>query len=251
MAYPKHITDVHIELTDKCQASCPMCARNHNGGMERSFVGKRDIALETFKHWFPESWLAQLENFFACGNYGDPIIARDCLEIFEYVRHANPTARLAIHTNGSARSVQWWERLAKVLAGPHEVVFAVDGYAESHVLYRKGTNWNSIMENAQAFMEAGGIASIDCLVFEHNQHEMEAFREDMLKRGFKKVNIKPTSRFYDMAEFPVHDTSGNVQYTLKPATDFKPVKIIDRFDRRIKFFGQLGGRRQNGHFMTF
>jgi len=227
MAYPKHITDVHIELTDKCQAACPMCARNHNGGADREFVGQHDITLEQFQEWFPDEWLANLENFFACGNYGDPIIARDCLEIFEHVRHVNPTARLAIHTNGSARSIQWWERLAKVMGKYQEVIFAVDGYADTHVLYRRGTDWHKIMENAQAYIEAGGTADIDCLVFEHNQHEMEKFREDMLSRGFRKVNIKSTGRFYDMTEFPVQGKSGNFEYNLKPATnEFKPVTVL-------------------------
>lgn len=28
----KDIKVVHLEVTDKCNASCPMCARNKNGG---------------------------------------------------------------------------------------------------------------------------------------------------------------------------------------------------------------------------
>ena len=98
------ITDLHIELTDKCQASCPMCGRNKNGGAERPFVGQHEVTLEQFQQWFSPTWLAKLDNFYACGNYGDPIIAQDCLEIFEYVRQVNPITRLSIHTNGSARS---------------------------------------------------------------------------------------------------------------------------------------------------
>ena len=36
--YPSTIDAIHIELTDKCQAACPMCARNYNGGIERPFI---------------------------------------------------------------------------------------------------------------------------------------------------------------------------------------------------------------------
>jgi hypothetical protein len=50
--YPTAITNLHIELTDKCQASCPMCGRNNNGGAERPFVGQHDITIEQFKQWF-------------------------------------------------------------------------------------------------------------------------------------------------------------------------------------------------------
>jgi hypothetical protein len=44
------ITDLHIELTDKCQASCPMCGRNKNGGVERPFVGQHEVTPVSYTH---------------------------------------------------------------------------------------------------------------------------------------------------------------------------------------------------------
>lgn len=217
-----HISDLHIELTDKCQASCPMCGRNKNGGAERPFVGQHEITLDKFKLWFSSDWLAQLDNFYACGNYGDPIIAQDCLEIFEYVRQVNPTARLSIHTNGSARPITWWQRLAKLNI---EVSFGIDGFAESHVKYRRGTDWYKITANMQAFIQAGGVAVVDCLVFKHNEHEVSKFHSVMTDMGVSKVNFKYTSRFYDMPSFPVEDKEGNIEYSLYPSTE-KRVAII-------------------------
>ena len=212
------ITDLHIELTDKCQASCPMCGRNKNGGAERPFVGQHEVTLEKFQQWFSPTWLAKLDNFYACGNYGDPIIAQDCLEIFEYVREVNPITRLSIHTNGSARSTAWWTKLAKL---DIEVSFGIDGFAESHVKYRRGTDWNKIIDNMTAFIQAGGSAVVDCLVFKHNEHEVEEFQKAMTKLGVSKVNFKYTSRFYDMASFPVEDKAGNIEYSLYPSTEHK------------------------------
>lgn len=224
MSYPKNVTDLHIELTDKCQASCPMCARNYNGGAERPFVGQHDITLEQFKSWFSPEFLKGIKNFYACGNYGDPIIAKDCLEIFEYVRSCTD-GRLSIHTNGSARSTKWWENLAKAISGTHEIVFGIDGFAESHVLYRRGTDWQKIIDNARAFIEAGGTASVDCLVFKHNQHEITQFEIDMKQIGFKNINFKSTARFYDMEQFPVEDNQGNFEYSLEPVS-LEPYKRI-------------------------
>lgn len=221
-------TDIHIELTDKCQASCPMCARNYNGGVERPFVGQNEITLDRFKSWFTPQDLTHLRNFYACGNYGDPIIAQDCLEIFQYVREHNNHVRLGIHTNGSARSKAWWAKLASVLGNSHEVTFGIDGFADSHVLYRRGTDWQKIIDNAQAFINAGGYATIDSLVFKHNEHETVDFEKAMLDIGFSKVNFKSTARFYDMAEFPVEDKNGNHEYSLYPAEtkEFKKIAII-------------------------
>ena len=74
--YPNSIKSVHIELTNKCQASCPMCARNYSGGKEREYLKLNEITLDNFKNWFPIEFLERLDNFYACGNYGDPIIAK-------------------------------------------------------------------------------------------------------------------------------------------------------------------------------
>jgi MoaA/NifB/PqqE/SkfB family radical SAM enzyme len=204
-----------------------MCARNYSGGAERPFVGKHDISLEKFKSWFSPDFLKNIKNFYSCGNYGDPIIAKDCLEIYEYVRRCT-NARLSLHTNGSARTVKWWESLAKAMVGNHEVTFGIYVFAESHILYRRGTDWNKIIENAKAFINAGGVATVDCLIFKHNEHEIEEFTSEMLKMGFKSVNIKPTGRFYDMEKFPVLSTTGDIEYYLEPVErqEYKKINFL-------------------------
>jgi len=209
------ITDLHIELTDQCQASCPMCARNYNGGAERAFVGQHEITLDKFKKWFGPSFLRDLKNFYACGNYGDPIIARDCLEIFEYVREVNPTARLSIHTNGSARTADWWQSLARLKV---EVSFGIDGFEDTHKLYRRNTNWSRIIDNMVDFIHTGGVAVVDCLVFKHNEHQVEALEIFLKKLGVSKINFKYTGRFYNMESFPVQNTDGNIEYRLEPSS---------------------------------
>lgn len=232
---------LHLELTDKCQASCPMCSRNINGGKPRSFVGNNEITLDIFKKWFTPNFLSNLRHLYACGNYGDPIIARDCLEIFEYVRTVNNEIRLGIHTNGSARTIKWWKNLAKALGKNHLVSFGIDGFADSHILYRKGTNWNKIIENARSFIEAGGNAEVDCLVFKHNEHEIRDFENFILDLGFKKVNFKFTKRFYDMESYPVENLNGDVEYYLEPASKTKVVNFVslDQINKDISVWKNI------------
>ena len=76
------IKSVHLELTSKCQASCPMCARNIQG-LDNPWLELDEISLAQFKEWFPVDFIKQLDRLFMCGNLGDPIIARDTLEIFQ------------------------------------------------------------------------------------------------------------------------------------------------------------------------
>lgn len=236
------INVVHIELTDKCQAQCPMCARNFHGGATRSFIKNKEITIEQFKKWFPKDFLAQLENFYSCGNYGDPAFARDCLEIFQYVRECNPTTRLAIHTNGGMRNKDWWTKLANVLGSNSEVVFAVDGLKGRHELYRKNTKFDKVIENLKAFVNAGGNARVDSLVFKHNESEVEQLRNFLHSIGVYNISFYSTTRFYEMEKFEVYDDKGNLEYYLEPAQsdNFKKMpflelnKLVDKKYRQEK-----------------
>lgn len=214
--YPDNIEQLHIELTDKCQASCPMCLRNHFGGKDRAFIRNEEISLENFKEWFPPEFIKRLKNFYACGSLGDPVVAKDCLEIVKYIRSINTECRVAIHTNGSLRTVKWWGELAESLGPNGTVVFAIDGFEGEHELYRKGTSWKKIVENAKAFISAGGIARADCLVFKHNEQRLDELKEFLLSIGFVDVNLKSTNRFYSKTEFPVMNREGNIEYYIHP-----------------------------------
>lgn len=235
--YPNNIKALALELTDKCQASCPMCLRNYNGGPERNFVKNVEITLDEFKAWFPPEFLSNLDNCYACGNLGDPIVAKDTLEIFKYVRSCNATCRLAIHTNGSMRTPKWWAELATVLAPNGVVIFGIDGFKGEHELYRKGTNWDKVIENATAFIQAGGNAAADTLVFKHNEDRVFELKEFLIGIGFSYVNIKTTPRFYNYDTCAVQDNKGNHLYNIHPPENeiwkpviFKPntVKLVSK-----------------------
>jgi MoaA/NifB/PqqE/SkfB family radical SAM enzyme len=233
----KKIKSVHIELTDKCQAQCPMCARNYHGGPTRPFIKNGDIGIDDFKKWFPRDFLAQLENFYSCGNYGDPAFARDCLEIYSHVRECNPTARLALHTNGGMRNPEWWEKLAGVLGtvSHSTVVFAVDGFKGKHELYRRNTNFDKVIENLKAYIAAGGVARVDSLVFKHNEDDVEDLEEFLLGIGVHSVNFVSTNRFYEMERFKVVNQNLETEYFLEPAQTMRFAKkpnarLIDLLD---------------------
>ena len=239
------ITTVHLELTDKCQAQCPMCARNYHGGPTRPFIKNGDMSIEDFKKWFPKSFLRRLKNFYSCGNYGDPAFAKDCLEIYSYVRQCNPTTRLAIHTNGGMRNPEWWKKLAGAIGtiSNSEVIFAIDGFKGKHEIYRKNINFDKVIENMTAFIESGGTARVDSLVFKHNQDDIEELEKFLLELGVKEVNFISTTRFYEMKRFKVVDNNFETQYYLEP-TDRKDFiknpnaeleKLLDLNYRKIIF----------------
>src|SRR6056300_1418667 len=107
---------VHFEPTQMCQASCPMCDRNKNGGEVNQYLKDESMTLEGFQKAFSKEFLANLNTFFFCGNHGDPIFATDMLEHAKYVRECNPEINMFVTTNGGARKPEWWEELAKVVS---------------------------------------------------------------------------------------------------------------------------------------
>jgi MoaA/NifB/PqqE/SkfB family radical SAM enzyme len=187
---------VHLEITDNCNAACPMCARNINGGEDNPQLPGKELSLEDCENIFSVSFIQQLDRMYMCGNYGDPIAARDTLEVFEYFRKHNSKMNLAMYTNGSAKKSDWWKKLANVLGNKGYVVFSIDGLEDTNHLYRQNTVWSKIMENAQAFIDAGGRARWDYIVFAHNEHQVEEAEELSKKMGFERFQYKKSARFF-------------------------------------------------------
>ena len=223
------IRTLHIELTDKCQAQCPMCARNYHGYGTRSFIKNKDVTLLEFKHWFPKEFLSQLSVFYSCGNYGDPAFASDCLEIYSYVRECNPMIKLGIHTNGGMRNTEWWEKLSKVIGKINDsyCTFAVDGFKGKHELYRRNTKFDKVIENLKAYISGGGRAIVDSLVFKHNEDDVEELEKFLIDLGVETVNFITTTRFYEMKQFSVLDNDKNIEYFLEPTSRLEFQKLIN------------------------
>ena len=130
-----------------------------------------------------------------CGNLGDPIVAKDTLEIFKYFRKCNPDIWLSMNTNAGARNESWWMELADVFASRGAVIFSVDGLRSTNHIYRQGVVWDKVESSMDAFIKAGGRARWDFLIFEHNQHQVDEARALSEKKGFEKFIAKKTGRF--------------------------------------------------------
>ena len=128
------IRTVHLEITEKCNAACPMCARNINGGEDNPWLQNAELSLNDIVTIFPDKFIQQLNHIFMCGNYGDPIVAKDTLKVFKHFRNTNPTLYLGMNTNGSARTVTWWKDLATVIGSDGYVVFSIDGLEDTNYL---------------------------------------------------------------------------------------------------------------------
>lgn len=189
------IKKIHLEVTQNCQASCPMCDRNQNGGALNPHINLDELTLDDCKKIFTPEFIKQLNTMYMCGNLGDPIIARDTLEIFQYFRQHNSNIWLSMNTNAGAKSTDWWTELADTFGTMGAVTFSIDGLSDTNHLYRQGVVWDNVERNMKTFITAGGRARWDFLIFEHNQHQINEAEELSKRWGCEKFVAKKTGRF--------------------------------------------------------
>lgn len=211
------LKQIHLEITNNCQASCPMCSRNHHGGIDNPLITNNNWTLGNFKKVIDIEVLTQVESLYFCGNFGDPLLNNDLLEMCRYTSTITPDVQIRIHTNGSLRNTTWWGQLAQALPKNHLVVFAIDGLSETHSIYRIGTDYYQILRNAAAFIAAGGNAEWAFIRFKHNAHEVDAAKNIASGLGFKSFVMKDSSRFIIESQFPVLDKTGVLTTFLEPA----------------------------------
>jgi sulfatase maturation enzyme AslB (radical SAM superfamily) len=136
-----------------------------------------------------------------------------------------------MHTNGSARDPEWWKRLAQLKV---KVTFGLDGLKDTNHLYRISTDFDKIMQNAEAFITAGGVAKWHMLVFAHNEHQIEQARVMSKQMGFVDFSIKHTSRF-KQDYLQVIDDAGRPTHRIKPTQNsLDMIPLIEQSQKEEK-----------------
>lgn len=217
-----------LEISSRCQASCPMCSRNIRGGGTNENLKLGDWTFENFNKILTNKVLRQLKEIMFCGSYGDPIMNNDFLNMVRQSCYVNPKLKISVNTNASARTTNWWKELGGILKNQdHEISFALDGLEDTHAIYRIGTDYNKILENAKAFISAGGRATWQFILFKHNEHQVEIAKKLSKELNFWRFELVDSYRFAPDTKFEVYDSQGNFKYNLEKSDASKIVKFSD------------------------
>jgi len=183
-------TKLQFELSSMCNALCLGCVRtDSNSFNEKKYVipDKQYIEFETFKKILQAPEFATVEELEFCGTIDDPLMHPEFLEFLDFASTVKKY-NIIIHTNASLRSKSYWKKLAEVLLknDRHVVKFSIDGMEDTNHIYRQNTTWSKIMENAQAFINAGGNGGWQFLIFPWNEHQLMDAKALSVKMGFNE-----------------------------------------------------------------
>jgi len=230
------VSRLHIELSSRCNASCPVCSRNFCGGPVAPDLELTELSIDDIKRMIPIELAKQLNAINFCGNLGDPGMAPDILPIMEYFREHSPHIIMQIRTNGGMRNPKFWKQIGEFFVWSQNnmspyvdkthlfnqpgVVFSVDGLEDTNHIYRRGVKWEKLYANMKAYSDTGAKGIWEWLIFEHNQHQVEEARALAKQLGFD-FSIKNPLGFGEFEDrsrpITVYDKEGNYEYNIWPA----------------------------------
>ena len=225
----EELTQIHVELTNACNAACPMCTRFHvNSPLIRPDLEIDQITIEQFKKYFPPEVIKKLEIVLFCGVHGDPGMAKDLYEICEYIAESNPEVDVRMNTNGGMRKPEFWAKMGALFAKQRQdhwrwqITWSIDGLEDTNHLYRRNVVWKNLTENAQAYIDAGGFADWDYLIFKHNEHQIDEANALSKAMGFqnfypkKALGVDNGSQLQRMSAMT---RDGKLDYWIDPPED--------------------------------
>lgn len=219
---------MHIEPTSRCTLACPGCPRTWFSETFNRPFPKQDLDLDSLVRFLDCNSGKEVTEFLINGNHGDPIYYPRLFDLIDTFRQ---TKSYQISTAGSHQTQKFWEGLANRLTAKDTIYFSVDGLEHNNHLYRRNSNWQSIM-SAIDIMRTQSSARIvwKTLIFSYNQHEINQIQDLAESKGLEFI-ANQTARFGDESLKPSEnliDTSRLYEIS-KNATVIHPQCLVQEY----------------------
>ena len=104
-----------------------------------------------------------------------------------------------------------------------EVIFSIDGLADTNHLYRQDVEWSKLLQRIKWFIDCGGQAVWKFVLFKHNSHQQQKARALAKKLGFIDFVIEDHNRNFG----PALHKNGTVSHWILPADNSKVAGTFD------------------------
>lgn len=159
------INSVVVGITTRCNARCKFCARTH-GWLPNN--EQTDLNLDLIL----VPLLSRINQILFVGSFGDAIFHPNLLQFLEFCRNKYPDISFNIHTNGSKKDNQFWEKLGRLIGTKNRVLFCIDGLKDTHHIHRH-VDFDLVINNLKIYISNGGVADWQFIVFDYNQHQID------------------------------------------------------------------------------
>ena len=200
------IRRLQIELTNYCNAACPLCDREN---LTKEQLNNTAISFEKIRSIITNDDWSDLNQIHLCGNYDEPTIHPDCMDIVKWlIGNTSAKTEIRIASNGGTRDESFWKELGELSdkyrvnhkdneRSRLSVIFGIDGLEDTNHIYRKNVRWDHLKRNFECYIENGGYAEWQFICFEHNIHQLDKVQTLAKKWNFKKFKVINTFRNVD------------------------------------------------------
>lgn len=194
MHYLENPKVLQFEISSNCNANCIGCSRADpfdEKKLNPVIVKNKFLSFDVFKKILNAKRFKDIEEIQFCGSIDDPPMHPGFLDMLRYIVY-NTNKSIVIHTNGSLRKPEYWAEMATILKNSRYTLnFSIDGLKDTNPIYRRGTDFDKIIENAKAFINAGGRPQWQWVVFPWNVHQIEEAKEYAKQIGFVRFKERP------------------------------------------------------------
>ena len=185
------IQTIDLEITNRCRLACIKCIRTELGKSMKI----KDMDVSDFRK-IAES--KKWNRIFFGGTYGDCIYHPNFYEIIKIAKENKMI--VTIHTNGSGKSIKWWEEIIQLLNPlEDELNFAMDGFEETVGEYRVNFKLKDFHKNIEILSMAKntyGIRAVWTFIpMSFNEHQIKKAAKLALSHNII-FTIKKSSRWW-------------------------------------------------------
>lgn len=152
---------------------------------------KQDLNIDDLERFLDCDGGKTIEQFVLCGETGDAIYYPHLFEFFNRFRNSK---KFHLFTNGSHQSEIFWKKMAETVTDQDTIVFAIDGIGDDNLLYRKNSNWDSIIKAINIMKQSPAKLIWQTIIFKFNQHKITEIENFAKSNGFE-FNLIKSHRF--------------------------------------------------------
>lgn len=176
-------TDLEIDITSKCNLSCPLCYRYDNKP-EKNF----DMSINDYTRCL--DLFPNLKNIYLGFLLCEPTMHKNFIEIVKITK--NRGKNIVLSTNGNHGSIEMWKELCGILDHNDKIIWALDGSTqEIYEKYRVGGKLKKVLFNLQLCIDENKHINhtVQNIEFEHNKTDDICSITDTLNN----INLKKIS----------------------------------------------------------